>query len=287
MKRNIMSVGNSYCLSCKSEPLKEVRQYRNYISFLLCFVLFSNIVFASEESFANNKQSELEQLKIEVERLKAKKAELENENKKLNNILSQKTNEDDIKLKEHLKKKLSELKDKNNKKENELKEIEKELKNINKQKIELNIKNTELKKDLESRKQDADIAETVLKEAIEENNNLSKKCEETEKKIKEIEDNNKSDNIDFEYEIKSVFKKHKFIIFKIKTIFLDSTSKIYIFKNGNTVNFFGFDNFYTTIDGYVMKWDLKDLKGKLVESGTYEAVIYVDDQIKSRLTFQV
>ena len=281
MKKNIMCVENRHF-----KHQKEAWKSRYYIPFLLCFVLCSNFAFAENDTVINNKQSELEQLKIEVERLKSKKAELENENKKLNNILSQKTDEDDIKLKEYLKKKLSKLKDENNKKENELKEIEKELKNINKQKIELNIKNTELKKDLETRKQNADNAETELKKAIEENNNLSKKCEETEKKIKEIEDKNKSDNIEFGYEIKSVFKKHKFIIFKIKTIFLDSTSKIYIYKNGNTVNFFGLDDFYTTIDGYEMKWDLRDLKGKLVESGSYEAVIEVDDQIKSRLTFQ-
>ena len=150
-----------------------LRQSINFISFLLCFVLCSSFAFAEEVTVTNNKESELEQLKIEIERLKTKKNELEFENNKLNNLLNQNTNTDNSKIREQLKEKLSKLTDDNNKKEKELKQKEEELKKLIKEKSELNIKKTELKKDLEFRKKEVIKAEELLKNITEDNEKIS------------------------------------------------------------------------------------------------------------------
>ena len=96
-----------------------------------------------------------------------------------------------------------------------------------------------------------------------------------------------SDDQDFTYSTEGNNSSGKYILFKIKAKFLNSTSKIGIYKQGINVHNFDFNEFKSTRNGYEIKWDLKDRVGNRVKNGTYEAKIEVDNQIKDILKFVV
>ncbi len=96
-----------------------------------------------------------------------------------------------------------------------------------------------------------------------------------------------SDDQDFTYSTEGNKSSGKYILFKIKAKFLNSTSKIRIYKQGIIVHYFDFNEFKSSGNGYEIKWDLKDRVGNRVKNGTYEAKIEENNQIKDVLKFVV